>query len=153
TDVPITETLNNFGNVAWTDWHERVVSTTTFSGTDTEPEFLFDHNTLSLSANYGSGVVALTQGVDYTISPTVYSGPSGSGNDGNWSAVDIFFAPGFAIAPGDQLVIQKSIFEVFLNSDVWNPGESAGISEYPTPEPASCVMALICAVPLLARRR
>ena len=29
--------------------------------------------------DYGSGFVMLTQGVDYTVSPTIYSGPPVSG--------------------------------------------------------------------------
>jgi hypothetical protein len=153
-DVPIVETLTNIGSLAWTDWHEAVTSTTMIGTQNGQPGFLFDSSSLSLSANYGLGVVPLTQGVDYTVSPTLYSGPSESGNDGNWQAIDIFFSPAAVIAPGDQLIINKDIFEVFGNADVWEPNEAAVLAEFPTvPEPAALTISILCIAPLLARRR
>src|SRR5262245_28461212 len=155
-DVAIVETLTNVGNITWTDWHEHVVSTTDFGGGVTGPGFLFRNDSLSLQANYGSGFVNLTQGVDYTVVPTLYSGPSSPPpmtNDGQWQAIDIFFSPGRVIEPGDILRINKSIFEVFLDGDPWRPQETAVIAEYPSPEPASlAIFGAVTAVAMVRRR-
>ncbi|HEY7090717.1 MAG TPA: hypothetical protein VH518_21655 [Tepidisphaeraceae bacterium] len=155
-DVAIVETLTNVGNITWTDWHEHVVSTTDFGGGITGPGFLFRNDSLSLQANYGAGFVNLTQGVDYTVVPTLYSGPSSPPpmtNDGQWQAIDIFFSPARAIKPSDVLRINKSIFEVFLDGDPWRPQETAIIAEYPTPEPAGLTIFGAVAALAVVRRR
>ncbi|MGH7179849.1 MAG: PEP-CTERM sorting domain-containing protein [Tepidisphaeraceae bacterium] len=152
--VQIVELLTNTGNEPWTDWHERVVTRTTISSPNDAPGFLFNSNSLSLDADYGAGFVPLTEGVDYTVSPTFYSGPGGDpGNSNHWEAIDLFFAPGREILLGDTLQIQKTIFEVFLDGNIWQPGEIATIAEYPTPEPSSAAVVGMSLLAFAARRR
>jgi hypothetical protein len=149
-DVAITEILTNVGAVPWTDWHENVVSRTTIFAPNDSPGFLFRQGSLTLSADYGAGFVPLTQGTDYTLVTTPNSGPPDpSGNDANWEAIDIFFNPSANIGPGNTLRIDKSIFEVFLDGNVWQNGEAAVIAEFPSavPEPAAVA---ICAGALMA---
>src|SRR5262249_48036129 len=103
-DLPISELLTNVGTQAWSDWHEQVLSRTTINNPNDSPGFLFRQGSLTVAANYGSGFVPLTQGVQYTLVTTPYSGPPDpTGNDSNWEAIDIFFQPGFQIAPGNTL--------------------------------------------------
>ena len=46
------------------------------------------------------------------------------------------------IQPGDTLKIEKQIFEVHLDGNLWEPGEFAEIAQYPTiPEPSSFLLA------------
>jgi hypothetical protein len=114
---------------------------------------LFRENSLTLSANYGAGVVPLTQGVDYTIVTT--SGPPGSGNGPDWETITIAFAPNRVIEPGDILHIEKDIFEVFGDANIWMPGEAAQIGEYPigVPEPGGVMMVAIAGSAVVRRRR
>jgi hypothetical protein len=103
-------------------------------------------------ANYGSGLVPLTAGVDYTLVATPYlNGPAG--DFGNWEAIDIFFAPNRVIATGDVLSIEKDIFEIFGDGDPWRPSEAAEISEFPSPEPTSLITAAATVGGILLRRR
>ena len=152
----ISEVLTNVGQFAWTGWNEHVVSRTDTGGPPQgSPGFLFDAGSLVLSANYGSGTVPLTQGVDYTIT-TVDAQPSlGSGPGPDWEAITITFAPNRVIEPGDILNIQKDIFEVFGDANIWQQGEAARIGEYPigVPEPAGVAMMAIATVAGVARRR
>ena len=81
---------------------------------------------------------------DYTVTPTLHTASGGPGpppftNFGNWEGVSIFFTPSGEIAPGQSLVIEMSIFEVFLDANVWGPGEVAAIEQYPTLSPAAPV--------------
>src|SRR5206468_1166988 len=115
--------------------------------------FLFNPNSLALSANYGGGFIPLAQGVDYTVAPTLYSGPPDPGNNGNWEAIDIFFAPNRVIATGNVLQIQKSIFEVFGDADPWRPAEASVIAEFPSPEPTGFSFLAPLALAGLARSR
>jgi hypothetical protein len=151
----ISELLTNAGALTWTGWHERIVSRTTVGGgpADNSPGFLFRENSLTLSANYGAGVVPLTQGVDYTIVTT--SGPPGSGNGPDWETITIAFAPNRVIEPGDILHIEKDIFEVFGDANIWMPGEAAQIGEYPigVPEPGGVMMVAIAGSAVVRRRR
>jgi hypothetical protein len=126
-DVPLFEMVTNTGDVTWTGWHEGVVSTT-FIGI-VIPGFLFRAGSLVLSRDGDP----LVEGVDYTVTPTVHtaSGDPG-GNFGNWEAVSISFTPSGEIAPGQTLTIEKSIFEVFLDANIWTSGEAAVIEQYPT---------------------
>ena len=151
--VMITETLTNTGTVPWTDWHEHVVSRTTLNQPDDSPGFLFDRTFLQLEADYGSGLVNLNLGIDFITFNDPYSGPSFGGNNNHWEAINIFFAPGKEIQPGDTLVIRKRIFEVFGDANVWEQQEIAVIAEYPTPEPVSAALFGVAALGLLARRR
>jgi hypothetical protein len=155
-DVAIVETLTNVGNITWTDWHEHVVSTTDFGGGITGKGFLFRADSLALSADYGAGFVPLTLGVDYTVVPTLYSGPFSPPpmtNVGQWEAIDILFSPGRFIETGDFLRISKSIFEVFLDGDPWRPEETAVVAEYPTPEPSAVAMCVAAAAVVMLRAR
>jgi len=149
----IVETLTNIGAAPWLDWHEAVASRTTINQPNDSPGFLFQENSLVLMADYGSGFITLTQGVDYTLVPTPFlSGPSG--NFGNWEAIDVFFAPNRVLETGDILRIQKNIFEVFGDADIWQQGEAAVISEYPSPEPGALALGAVALVaPLLSRKR
>jgi hypothetical protein len=150
--VMITETLLNAGNVPWTDWHERILTRTTIQSPDDAPGFLFRENSLSLMADYGGGFVALSEGADYQLIATPFVGPPiGINND--WEAIDIFFEPHAVIQPGDSLKIEKTIFEVFLDANVWQPGEIAQILEYPTPEPTSLALCALGAALVLRRTR
>ena len=151
----ISETLTNAGTLTWTGWHERVVTRTTVGGgqPDNAPGFLFRPNSLTLSADYGAGVVPLAENVDYTVAAT--SPPPGSGGGSDWETITITFAPHAAIEPGDILNIRKDIFEVFGDADVWMPGEAARIGEYPigVPEPGGLAMISAAAVALVRRGR
>jgi len=156
-DVAITETLANIGPIPWTAWHEEVLTTTDFGGGNINKGFLFRNGSVVVSANYGSGFVPLTQGVDYTLTPTLFTGPPGSGgqtNAGNWAAFDIALSPARTISAGNTLRINTSIFEVFLDGDPWMQNEAAVVAQYPVPEPAAAVMcASLTVLPLLRRMR
>jgi hypothetical protein len=149
----IDETLTNTGALTWTGWHEAITSRTSISQPNDAPGFLFRHDTLVLTANYGSGDVALQEGVDYTLVTTPYSGPGDPGNNSHWEAIDITFAANRQIETGDILHLQKGIFEVFGDANVWQPGEAAVVSEFPTPEPASAIGGITMVTVLLAQRR
>lgn len=151
-NVQLIEVLTNTGTIPWTDWHERVISRTTLNNPDDAPGYLFRSGSLSLSADYGAGFVPLVEGVDYTVSPTFYSGPPDPGNNFDWEMIDIFFSPLATILPGDVLRIEKQIFEVFGDANIWRPDDVAIIAQYPTPEPASLSLCAF-AVVFLARRR
>jgi hypothetical protein len=122
-------------------------------GGDGPPGFLFRENSLVLSANYGAGMVPLTQGVDYTIATT--SGPPGSGNGPDWETITITFAPNRVIETGDVLNIRKDIFEVFGDGNIWQSGEAARIGEFPigVPEPGTFVLVGAVAAGAMVRRR
>ena len=139
--VDLVETLTNVGTGTWTEWSESIFSTTEIGG-DTYAGFLFDKSSLILSADRGTGIVALTEGVDYTLVTIDFSGPFGGGDNDGWEAITIFFEPGAGIAPGETLVIDSQIFEVFLDADPWRPDEAAVIRQYPTsvPEPATAML-------------
>lgn len=144
-NVPIIETFTNTGTLAWTDWHEEVRSRTQIpGGPGDEPGFLFREGSVSIAADFGGGFVPLADGVDYTLVPTLYSGVPEPGNNFNWEAVSVFFAPNRLIAPGNRLRIEKSIFEVFGDADPWRPQEEAILAQYPTvPEPSSALLAVV----------
>jgi hypothetical protein len=154
----IAELLTNAGSLTWTGWHERIVTRTTGGGGgggpgNDPPGFLFRENSLVLSANYGAGVVPLTQGVDYTVAPT--QGPPGSGNGPDWETITITFAPHAVIEPGDILEIRKDIFEVFGDGNIWMPEEAARIGQFPigVPEPGAAVFIGGAAAGAMVRRR
>jgi len=154
-DVNVTQTLVNSGTAPWNQWHEEVISTTQIGGgPGPEPGFLFDHTSLSVQANYGSGFIALTQGADYTVVPTVYSGPPAMGNADNWQAFSIVLAPARTIALGNTLRIGYGIFEVFGDGDPWRPEEEALLTQFPTavPEPAAAMLCAIGTAAALLRR-
>lgn len=130
--VSVFETLTNVGS-AWGDWHEAIFSTT-FGGS-TYAGFLFDKDSLILSADRGSGIVVLTEGVDYALETTDFTGPGAGGDNDGWVAISIVFAPGAEIESGETLLIEKQIFEVFLDVNTWASEEAAVISQYPTPVP------------------
>ena len=147
----IVETITNVGSQPWTDWHERVVSTTDIdtTGDPNDPGFLFDNDSLHVYRNN----VLLTLGADYLVAPEIWTfGPMG--NPGHWSAFDIFFQPGSTILPGDVLKIEKQIFEVFGDANPWRPNEIAVIAQYPTiPEPATWILASAGVMACSTRRR
>jgi hypothetical protein len=146
----IDETFNNVGLVAWTDWHERVLSTTTVGNDADYPGFLFRNGSLNV---YHNGV-PLTEGSDYVLATEVVPGQLSP--DGDWEAMTIFFNSGAVIQPGDSLRITKDIFEVFGDGNTWQVGEAAVLGQYPTvPEPASMALALVggIGVAVLRRRR
>ena len=156
TDLPITELLTNIGNQSWSDWHEEVLSRTTINNPNDSPGFLFRQGSLTLAANYGAGFVPLTQGVQYTLVTTPYSGPPDPmGNDGNWEAINILLQPGFEIAPGNTLRIDKGIFEVLLDANPWRPDDAAVIGEFPSavPEPAALFVSGGLLLACVGRRR
>ena len=135
----IVETIENVGAHTWTDWHERVVSTTTINDPNgNDPGFLFDNDSLHVSRNN----VLLNLGTDYQLVPQPFNfGPPGE-NFGHWYAFDIFFELGSTIQPGDALRIEKQIFEVFRDANIWMPGTIAVIAQYPTvPEPTALLLA------------
>ena len=150
--VLIDEQLTNAGPAAWTDWHEEVLPT---PGDPPFPDFLFTAGSLQVDRNG----VPLVDGVDYTLVPTTADPALGVTPTGDWVALSIFFNPGSDIQSGDTLQITKNIFEVFLDADLWDVGESASLAEYPTvPEPASISLAILggvglCLLRLNCRRR
>jgi hypothetical protein len=152
TRVNITETLTNTGTSEWTDWHEEILTTT--GGEESPLGFLFDKNSLNLMADYGSGFLALIEGVDYTVVEMDYLGPGWDDDNMGLEAIWIFFEPHAVIQAGDELKIEKQIFEVFLDGDVWDPGELVEIAQYPTvPEPSTFVLGTIGLLGLGCRRR
>ncbi len=144
--LDIVEIINNVGTDVWTDWHEKVLSTTTINTPD-DPGFLFDRNTINVYRNN----VLLAEGLDYALQGDPFFG---GGNGGHYRAIDIFFSSGSTILPGDQLRIEKQIFEVFGDGNVWQQGEQAIIAQYPTiPEPSAIVLAGLGALACLSGRR
>jgi hypothetical protein len=155
-DISVTQTYVNLGSAPWGAWHENVISTTQIGGgPDPEPGFLFDHTSLSVQANYGSGFITLAEGVDYTVMPTVYSGPPAMGNPDNWEAFTLRFAPARVIGVGNTLRIGYGIFEVFGDGDPWRPEEEAVLAQFPTavPEPAAAALCTLAIAAALRRRR
>jgi hypothetical protein len=155
-NVGIQEVLTNTGAATWTGWNERVVTRTTINTPNDSPGFLFRQSSLALQADYGAGFVPLTQGPDYTVTVVPYSGPPDpSGNGQGWEEITIFLAPVRSIQTSNRLQINKQIFEVFLDGNLWNLGEAAEIAQYPiaVPEPASLGLAAFGAITLLARAR
>ncbi|MEX2114320.1 MAG: hypothetical protein WD845_14095 [Pirellulales bacterium] len=150
--VDITETFTNTGLNAWTGWHEQIISVTDISGP--QPGFLFDEDSLVVSLDAGGGFQPLSAGVDYSVVATDYTGPGmGVGNVG-WQAVSIFFEPHSLVHAGDALRIDKQIFEVFLDVNIWPTGEAAEIAQYPTvPEPSAWVLAALGLAIVLPRAR
>jgi hypothetical protein len=150
TEVFITETLTNDGPITWTDWHEEIISVGGGSGGQL-PGFLFRNGSVNLQADYGAGFVSLFEGPDYTLQTMVYDGPPISGNNNNWEAVWIFFEPHAVIETGDTLRIEKRIFEIYGDGNIWQTGESAQIAQYPTPEPTTLGIVVIGGLALLRR--
>jgi hypothetical protein len=152
----IVETLTNLGGIAWSDWHEQVLSRTDINMPNDAPGFLFRNDSLSVSADYGSGPVALSEGTDYTVVAPPYAGPAAGLNGPHWETIDIILSPARFIDVGDKLIIQKNIFEVFGDANTWMIGEAAQIGEYPTttgvPEPAAG-LSLAAGLTLVLRRR
>jgi PEP-CTERM motif len=148
--VPIVEQLTNAGPSAWTDWHEEILPN---PSDPPFPDFLFRAGSLQVTRNN----VALIQGVDYTLVPTINNTGIGVTSGGDWLALSIFFSPSAVIQPGDILGIRKDIFEVFGDSDVWDQGEFALIGEHPSvPEPSTLALAAFGLIGLAAwgwRRR
>lgn len=161
--VNIIETFTNTGTQHWTDWHEEILTTTIFvgggggggGGGEPPPGFLFDKNFFNLMADRGAGFEGLVENVDYTKATMEFLGP-GSGNDNmGLEAIWIFFEPHAAIQPGDTIKIEKQIFEVHLDGNIWQPGEFVEIAQYPTvPEP-SCLLlaATLLGLPVRGRGR
>ena len=150
----IIETLTNAGTLTWAGWHERVLTRTSIFAENDSPGFLFRSDSLTLSANYGSGFVPLTHGVDYTVTPTPNSGPPGGGNGPHWEGITIELAPHAVIDPGDALRIDKEIFEVSGDANIWVQGEAARIGQYPigVPEPGGVFGAAVVMVGAIVRR-
>ena len=149
--VEIDERLTNVGQLAWTDWHERVLSLTdTGGGPGLQPGFLFEKDSVSVYRNGG----LLSQGTDYTLVPEVSQDP---GNANDWVGLSIFFNPGATIQPGNTLRITKNIFEVFGDGNTWmttEPNNVALIAEYPTaiPEPTAIGLTLLASLVVCCRR-
>jgi hypothetical protein len=154
-NVAIIEELTNSGGATWTAWSESVASRTAIDNPDDAPGFLISPGTVSVEADLGSGFLTLVSGTDYVLTTTDYSGEPFSGNNGNWEAIRIDLMPSAQIAPGDKLRINKEVFEVFGDGNVWQPDEAAQIAEFPVvPEPgALAILALAAALPLLRVRR
>jgi hypothetical protein len=142
--VPIVEHLTNAGPRAWTDWHEEILA----NPPDLQfPDFLFTAGSLQVDRNG----VPLVAGLDYTLVPTTNNTGIGVTTGGDWVALSIFFSPSAAIQLGDTLGIRKSIFEVFGDANIWDPGEGALLAENPSvPEPASIVLATFALISLAA---
>ena len=137
-DVQIVENITNEGNESWTDWHEEI-----FGG-----GFLFRQNMVDV---YLNGTL-LVEGTDYSLvaTPTLLGGL----NAGNWEAIDLFFNAPNLVDPSDVLRIEKKVFEVFLDGNVWQPNEIAHIRQYPTvPEPSAMLLALIALAGVAGLRR
>jgi|GEM_PF-4212926 len=151
--VNIMETLTNTGTRSWTDWHEEILTDTLINGFP-ERGFLFDKNFLNLMADYGNGFQPLAEITDYTVMGMDYVGPGSSNENMGLEAIWIFFEPHAVIQTGDTLKIEKQIFEVHLDANVWQPGEFVEIAQYPTiPEPSSILLAAASLVFLACRRR
>lgn len=153
TELFINETLTNTGTIPWTDWHEEILSVTGIPGAIQVPGFLFRNGSVHLSADYGAGLVGLAEGPDYTLQTMPYNGPPIGGNNNHWQAIWIFFAPHAVIQPGDTLVIEKRIFEVFGDGNIWQSGEFAEVAQYPTPEPTTLALGAPLLAGALLRRR
>ena len=141
--VNITETLTNTGSLSWTDWHEEILTLTGGGGGGgTSLGFLFDKNFLNLMADYGNGFQPLVESVDYTVMEMDYLGPGSSGLNMGLEAIWIFFEPHAVIQTSDTLKIEKQIFEVHLDGNIWQQGEFVEIAQYPTiPEPSTMMLA------------
>ena len=161
-NVPLTETFFNSGTATWTDWHEEILSTTMVpagtvgggggggGGMVTVPGFLFRNNGSLVVKKNGAPLI---QGTDYTRMTTDYMGSFAAGGP-NWGAIWILFEPSGLIHPGQTLTIEKQIFEVFEDSNIWMNGEYAEIQQYPTvPEPSSLILLAAGATLLTLWRR
>lgn len=150
--VPLSLTLTNTGNTAWTEWNQAVSSTTVTSGGLTIPGFLLVADSLVVRRNGA----ALTAGVHYALTPTVHTasdGPPGGTNYGHWEAVSIVFTASGAIAPGETLTLEQQIFEVFLDADPWRPDDVAVLQQHPNvPEPKAWGMLGLATILFLLRR-
>jgi hypothetical protein len=149
--VDITETLTNLGGVAWNQWTEQVVTRTTIANPNDAPGFQFENSSLMVEASYGGPFAPLINGVHYAVAGTPAPGPGFEPN--GWESFTITLFPGFEIGPGDVLRINKDIFEVFGDGNVWVSGEAAEIAQFPgvVPEPAG--LTLLAAAGALLRRR
>jgi hypothetical protein len=138
TEVPINETITNAGPLAWSGWHEQILTTTTVNNDPNYPDFLFRNGSLTVSRNG----VPLTQGADYTLVTDSFFNRSSS--DGDWRSVSILLNPASDIQVGDSLGITERIYEVFGDADTWMPDEIALVGQNPTvPEPSSLILLAI----------
>jgi hypothetical protein len=138
TEVPINETITNAGPLAWSGWHEQVLTTTTVNNDPNYPDFLFRSGSLTVSRNG----VPLTQGADYTLVTDSFFNRSSS--DADWRSVSVLLNPASDIQVGDTLGITERIYEVFGDADIWMPDEIALVGQNPTvPEPSSLLLVAI----------
>jgi hypothetical protein len=150
--VPLSLTLTNTGNTAWTEWHQAVSSMTVTSGGLSIPGFLLVADSLVVMRDG----TPLIEGVHYAVTPIVHTatdGPPGGTNYGHWEAVAIVFSGSGQIAPGQTLTIDQEIFEVFLDGDPWRPDDIAVIQQHPSVPEASTWGMLGLAILLLLLRR
>jgi hypothetical protein len=151
-NVGVNETITNLGGVTWNHWTEKVLSRTTISTFNDSPGFQFRTASILVEADYGSGFTVLTNGVHYTRVDTPATGIAFEP-----TAVEAFtlnFQPGFEIQNGDKLRINKNIFEVFNDGDIWLQGQAAqlGVFPGPVPEPSAAVACAFALTAFAARR-
>ena len=95
----------------------------------------------------------LVQGVDYTLTPIPNTGPPVGGDNAHWQGFNVTFTPARRIATNNKLRIQKDIFEMFGDANIWTQGESAQLAEFPIPEPSVATLMCVTSMGWLMRRR